>query len=135
MTGFHLEAQIVDGELVAVAFRKAPSLDCAWRFSGTAPSDRHRDGADSLSLRIVAGRHLDVGHYSIWSIANWLLMTSRQRSQAVPSRSRCRAGLSTLPHKDEGDHDRGDDENEDDDPLSVVALDTEPQDRAQQDLM
>jgi hypothetical protein len=43
--------------------------------------------------------------------------------------------LPTLPLEDEGDHDRGDDENEDDDPESVVALDTEPQDRAQQDLM
>jgi hypothetical protein len=43
--------------------------------------------------------------------------------------------LPTLPNEDEGDHDRGDDENENDDPESVVTLDTKPQDRAQQDLM
>jgi len=98
MTRFHLEAQIVDGEFVAVALREAPSFDRAERLCGTALSDRGRNGADALSLQIVVRRHREVGYACVRSVARWRRITSRQRSQAVPSCSWCRAGLPTLPH-------------------------------------
>ena len=127
VTGLHVEAQIVDGDLVAVALGEASSLDRVLPLPGTVLARRGCAAVLTRCTRTSSCRRLRDDRVRLHPAARpsgsgaTSAERSRGRRRVVRDVGRARE---CCRDEDEGDHNRGDDEHEDDDPQPVVAFRT-----------